>query len=112
MVYHISGNWGGIAFALHTVSSKYLGVDEYGHDKFENTRSEMGELVYQLKYHQDQTVIPKIIDLLLEELEGIEAFDAIIPAPSSNYRKIQPVDAMSQALGERCKVPVLIGHLV
>ncbi|TQL26782.1 hypothetical protein [Zymomonas mobilis] len=112
MVYRISGNWLiGVACDLHTVESIYLGVDEYGHNRFENTRSVIGELVYQLKYQNDQTTIPKIIDLLLQNIKGIESFDAIIPVPSSKIRRIQPVDAISKALGDKCKVPVLINYL-
>lgn len=112
MVHEITGNWKfGLAFDLHTVSSTYLGVDQYGHDRYENTRSEIGELVYQLKYRNDQTAVPKIIQLLTE-IEGVETFDAIIPAPSSKKRAVQPVDAIAQALGQQRGIPVLTGYLV
>lgn len=111
MADEILGNWTkGIAFDLHTTSSTYLGVDGYGRSRFDNTRSEMGELVYQLKYRNDQTVIPKIIELL-KSIGGIETFDAIIPVPSSNVRVIQPVDAIAKALGKQRGVPVLVGYL-
>lgn len=111
MVYEISGSWTkGAAFDLHTVASTYLGVDEYGHDRFDNTRSEIGELVYQLKYRNDQSAVPKIIELL-KKVGGIETFDAIIPVPSSKPRAIQPVDAIAQALGQQRGVPVLTGYL-
>jgi len=54
MRYEIKGNWKkGLAFDLHTVASVYLGVDEYGHGRFDNTRSEIGELIYQLKYRSE-----------------------------------------------------------
>ena len=50
MAHKLIGNWdSGLAYDLHTVASTHLGVDENGYDRFENTRSEMGELVYQLK---------------------------------------------------------------
>ena len=52
MTIRIPGNWKkGFAYDIHTLDSVYLGVDEYGHDRWENTRSEMGELLYDLKYH-------------------------------------------------------------
>ncbi len=55
MGYKLEGNWvAGFAFDLHTLSSEYLGQDEYGHDRYNNTRSEIGELVYQLKYQSLQ----------------------------------------------------------
>ena len=98
-MYKITGNWTrGLAFDLHTVASSYLGVDEYGQNRFDNTRSEMGELVYQLKYWN--TALPKIIHLLTA-IKGIETLDAIIPVPSSKKRAVQPVDAIAQALGEQ-----------
>ena len=98
MRHRLKGNWTkGLAFDLHTVASVYLGPDEFGHDRFDNTRSEIGELVYQLKYKHDQSAVPKIIDLL-SVIQGIEKFDAIIPVPSSKARAVQPVDAIAKAL--------------
>ena len=112
MKYEIHGKWRkGYAFDLHTVASTYLGPDEYGHDRFENTRSEIGELIYQLKYQNDQSAVPKIIKLL-SAIKGIEKFDAIIPVPSSQkHRKYQPVDEIAKALGKDRNVSVLIGLL-
>jgi len=111
MPYELSGNWArGLAFDLHTIGSTYLGVDEYGHDRFDNTRSEMGELVYQLKYQNNQKAVPKIIRLLTA-IKGIETFDAIVPVPSSRKRIVQPVDAIAQALGRQRGVAVLGGYL-
>lgn len=113
MAYEIFGNWSkGLAFDLHTVASTHLGVDAYGNNKFKNTRSEMGELVYQLKYQNDLSLIPRIVELILENIQGIETFDAIIPVPSSKQRTIQPVDAISQELGDQCDVPVFIGYFI
>lgn len=112
MKYEIEGKWRkGYAFDLHTVASTYLGPDEYGHNRFENTRSEIGELVYQLKYQNDKAAVAKIIDLL-NGIKGIDKFDAIIPAPSSNKaRAYQPVDEIAKALGADRNVPVLVGFL-
>ena len=50
MTIEIEGNWAkGLAFDVHTLSSTYLGPNEFGHDQWENTRSEMGELLYKLE---------------------------------------------------------------
>lgn len=112
MRHRLEGNWTkGLAFDLHTVASVYLGPDEFGHDRFDNTRSEIGELVYQLKYKNDQSAVARIIELL-SAIKGIENFDAIIPVPSSKARAVQPVDAIAKALGEQRGVPVLEGYLI
>ena len=111
MKYKLIGKWRrGFAFDLHTIASTYLGPNEFGHAQFDNTRSEMGELVYQLKYKRDKSAIPKIIELL-KAITGIEKFDFIIPVPSSRARVFQPVDEIATALGKQCGVPVLIGFL-
>ena len=112
MRYTLEGNWRkGLAFDLHILASTYLGPDQFGHDQFENTRSDMGELVYQLKYKSDNSSIPKIIELL-KNINGIDKFDAIIPVPSSNKnRKFQPVDEIAKALGKDRDVDVVAGFL-
>ncbi len=75
MAITLEGNWkSGKAFDLHTVSSTHLGTDEFGHDRFDSQRSEVGELVYQLKYKADKSAVSKIVDLL-DHIKGIEAFD-------------------------------------
>jgi len=112
MAYKLEGNWeNGFAFDLHTLSSEYLGQDEYGHDRYNNTRSEMGELVYQLKYQHDSTVINKIVDLL-QVIKGLEKMDIIIPIPPSNTNRAeQPVFSIATELGKRFNIDVYIDVL-
>lgn len=107
MVISLEGNWRvGKAYDLHTVSSTYLGVDEYGHDQFENTRSEMGQLVYQLKYRNDKAAVSKIVDLL-DQIGGIEKFDCIVPIPPTNKnRPYQPVELIAEELGKKRGVTI------
>ena len=90
MRYTIEGNWRrGYAFDVHTLASTYLGPDEYGHDRWDTTRSEMGELIYRLKYRGDEYAVSKIIKLL-SVVQGIEKFDAIIPVPSTKEEPVVP----------------------
>lgn len=112
MKYRLEGNWKkGLAFDLHTIASDYLGPDEYGHDRWDTTRSEMGELLYQLKYRHDKSAVNDIV-ALLKGIKGIEKFDAIIPVPSTNKtRAYQPVDEIARALGAQRRVDVLVGFL-
>lgn len=108
----LKGNWKkGVAFDVHTLDSIYLGVDEYGHDRWETTRSEMGQLLYELKYRGDQSAVKKIVGLL-GIFKGLETMDCIVPIPATNpHRAIQPVLEIAKELGKRINVPVLEGLL-
>lgn len=51
----IYGTWDeGIAIDYHMLKSKFLGYDENGKEKFENVRTEIGELLYRYKYKKDK----------------------------------------------------------
>ena len=108
MTIKLEGNWyKGLAFDVHTLDSSYLGADEFGHDRWKNKRSQMGELVYQLKYQSKIATIERVIDLLSSKIKGLETFDAIIPVPSTKWRPIRPVHEIAKALGKRKRVKVL-----
>ena len=108
MTIEIKGNWKkGFALDLHTKSSTYLGPDEFGHDQFETTRTELGQHVYDLKYRSDMSVVPKIVDVVLKSIKGINKMDAIIPVPPSKKRTFQPVHVVADALGKKTGVPVI-----
>ncbi len=108
MYFELKSNWKrGFAYDVHTLDSVYMGVDEHGHDSWQTTRSEMGELLYRLKYQGDASVVGQIVDRL-GKYKGLETMDAIVPVPSTNkQRKIQPVLAIAKALAKRINVPVL-----
>ena len=112
MVYKLEGNWEkGMAYDLHTLSSVYLGQDENGHDRFDNKRSEMGELVYQLKYRDDTTVVAKIIDLIQKEV-NFSRVDVVVTIPPSNqHRPKQPVILIATEIGNRFGVDVYFDAL-
>jgi competence protein ComFC len=109
MVVKLEGKWkSGFAFDVHTLASVHLGFDEQGHSQYDTTRSEMGELVYQLKYKHDKAVVDDIIQLL-DVFTGIEKFDFLIAVPATNKaRPFQPVELITQELGKRRGVKVLI----
>ncbi|CAA6810427.1 MAG: Putative amidophosphoribosyltransferase [uncultured Sulfurovum sp.] len=105
----IDGNWkAGYAIDLHTISSVYLGENLDGQPEFDNDRSEMGELINRLKYHSDETAIPKIIELINKNLKNITAVDFIIPVPPSNLKRVfQPVYKIVEELSKSSRVPLL-----
>jgi len=105
----IYGNWlSGIALDVHTLSSIYLGVNEAGHDVFENTRSELGELLYRLKYRGDKSAAKEIIETASAFLKGHRSkFDIIVPVPPSGARAIQPVITVARGIGKAIELPVV-----
>jgi len=102
-VISINGPWKqGYAFDKHTVSSEYIGDNQYGHPIFETKRSTMGQCLYELKYGQEFSIIEKIIKLLSAE-DSFKVFisniDIILPVPPSNkYRRLQPVVLIAQEI--------------
>lgn len=113
----LKGQWkDGYALDYHTLKSVFLGVDQWGHNQFETTRSKLGELVYQLKYNQNISVLDEIIDLISPFLKWwniSSKVNAIIPVPPSNSdRQFQPVFKLSEYIGEYLKIPVFTDVLV
>ncbi|MCI1022878.1 ComF family protein [Pseudomonas putida] len=107
-VKQIEGGWDlGYALHKHTISSVYLGVDQWGHDRYDNTRSEPGEALYQLKYQNDwsqvEPLAAQIHQTLLPLLGNI---GLIIPMPASKVRVKQPVNELAYALGRLTGKPV------
>lgn len=59
----ILGRWKeGYSLDLHTLSSTFIGYDEYGHSRFDTQRSEIGELLYRLKNKADRGAVPEIVE--------------------------------------------------
>jgi competence protein ComFC len=108
MTIPLEGIWDkGLAFDLHSVSSTYLGVNEYGRNQFHTVRTPMGELVHSLKYNSHKEAVIEIIDLLISKISGFETFDAIIPCPPTKLRNWQPVEEIAKELGKRFHVKVI-----
>ncbi len=112
MGYKLEGNWvAGVAFDLRTLSSDYLGQDKYGCERYSNTRSEMGELVYQLKYKHDWSVVNKIVDLL-QTVKGLGKMDVVIPIPPGNRdRSNRTVFSIATEIGNRFNIKVYLDAL-
>jgi predicted amidophosphoribosyltransferase len=112
---HLKGGpWtDGYALDVHTLGSIFLGHNSAGYPMFDTKRSAAGELLYRLKYRDDQTAVDPLADTAASFLQNTwrVKIDAIVPAPPSNVRKIQPVDAVAQALAARLKIPVCTGCL-
>ena len=104
----IPGRWSaGFALDYHTVSSEFVGHDEYGHPMFETKRSDLGELLYRLKYGSDISVVEEIAAVVAEFLKTWNpGVGLIVPVPPSRPRQLQPVVVLAEAIGRILGLPV------
>ena len=108
----LEGNWvKGYSLDIHTVSSEYLGDDDYGHPHFDTKRSDLGELVIQLKYRDNKSVLGDIVNtasaFLKDKWRIIAGLDYIVPVPPSNLnRTFQPVLEIVDRLSDTLNIPI------
>lgn len=103
----LPGNWvEGYALDIHTISSILVGYDEFGYEVFDTKRSEIGELLYRLKYKSDKTTIDAILDVVINFLENdwklAKVLAGIVPVPPSRTgRLFQPVTEIAKRISSR-----------
>jgi len=104
----LQGSWKlGYALHKHTLSSVYVGDNEFGHAKFDTTRSEPGEALYQLKYRSDWAqAVPLAEQVKTTLLPLFGKIGLIVPMPASTNRPRQPVDEIANELGRLTGIPV------
>jgi len=105
-----AGSWtAGYVLDLHTTSSILIGYDEVGHAQFDTTYSEIGSLLNRLKYHNDKSALPRLVETAVSFLRlwNIE-FNVVVPVPPTRtYRTLQPVLALTIAIANTFRVPML-----
>ena len=104
----ILGQWReGFSLDLHTLSSTFIGDDEFGHPQFDTRRSGIGELLYLLKNKSNKTVIPEIVEAVERLMkEWGPTVDILVPVPPSAYRAAQPVILLAKAISRRLNIPL------
>ena len=104
----IIGEWRkGFALDLQTLSSEFIGHDEFGHPKFDTKRSEIGELLYQLKYKSDMDAVQEIVKAVEKFMKTWNpTVDILVPIPPATHRAVQPVLVLAKAIGERLRIPL------
>ena len=104
----ILGKWRvGYALDLQTLSSTPIGYNEFGHMQFDTKRSEVGELLYRLKYRGDKSVVQELVEAVAAAVgQPSEKIEAIVPVPFSTPRDVQPVTILAEAIGQRLGIPV------
>ncbi|MFC1541419.1 ComF family protein [Candidatus Latescibacterota bacterium] len=108
----IIGDWiYGYALDYHTLSSDYIGGEEFGHPQYDNTRSDMGDLVYNLKYKMDKSVIPAIsetVSIFIKEQRWMP--EVLIPVPPSCLsRSFQPVFEVAEYISHSLEIDMYSG---
>lgn len=103
----IDGPWkDGYALDQHSLKSEYVGDNEFGHPQFETTRTEVGELLFKLKYRNDQNAIADLADAAAAYIAKWKPdIDLIIPVTPSKVRAKQPVFLVGAEIAKRIKVP-------
>lgn len=104
----IDGPWAdGRVLDLHSTGSQFLGYDEYGHEQFDTHRTEVGELLYRLKYQNDASALDEIGAVAETFIRSWRIkFDVIVPAPPTRTRRLQPLHQIADELSRRFEVPV------
>lgn len=87
--YILKGNWkAGWALDLHTLSSHMYD------NKYDTKRTAIGEALFQLKYRNDSSQVPFLVNQLVNFLNTrfvTPYIDVILPTPSSKHRDYQLV---------------------
>ncbi|HYH44694.1 MAG TPA: phosphoribosyltransferase family protein [Thermoanaerobaculia bacterium] len=104
----IKGAWAdGYVLDLHSTGSTLLGHNEHGHPEFETHRTEMGELLYRLKYRGEASALTDILDTAEEFIRSWRVrFSMIVPVPPTAVRRVQPIFQVADGLGSRLQVQV------
>ena len=105
----IDGPWAdGRVLDLHSTGSEFLGHDEFGREQFDTHRTEVGELLYRLKYRNDASALDEIGAVAEKFIRSWRIkFDVIVPAPPTRTRRVQPLHQIANELGQRFQVPVV-----
>lgn len=110
----LEGSWdAGYALNKHTLSSEFIGYNEFGHAMFNTTRSEPGEALFQLKYRNDWSQVePLAAEIKASLLPNFGDIGLIVPMPASTARARQPVDELAKELGKITNTPVFDNIIV
>ena len=104
----VRGSWDdGCTLDMHIRSSEFVGYNEYGHAQFESARTELGELLYRLKYKGDRSSIAPIAQAAFDFVCGWNpGIDVVVPTPPSKSRAVQPLFQIADELGRLLGLPV------
>ena len=98
----------GYALDIHSLTSVYLGTNDQGKEVYDTTRSELGELLFLLKYRSKLSAADDIVQAASSFLNRSRSkFDLIVPVPPSGHRPVQPVIILARGIGKALRLPVV-----
>ena len=99
----IPGAWRqGYVLDYHTVSSEFLGYDEFGTPMFDTKRTEVGELLYQLKYRRNVEALEALVEVAAKFVKSWQvAFDALVPVPRVRELALSATSPARRCSGNR-----------
>ena len=84
-----------------------------GHEVFNTKRSEIGELLYRLKYRSERATVPVIVETLTEFIRAQNwEIDLVVAVPPSIMRTFQPVLILAEQIAETLGMPYCGGCVV
>jgi predicted amidophosphoribosyltransferase len=101
----------GYVLDYHTISSTPTGDPYY---RFDTKRTELGELLFRLKYRAaGSAAVTDIADTAEQFIRGWKPpVECIVPAPPSLTRKTQPAVEVARELAARLQVPLFENAVV
>lgn len=116
----VDGSWkNGLVLDDHTLESVYLGEDENGYPQFKTTRTELGDIIFTIKYRRKnnydyQDVYTEFFDDFTRitskhiiDFVVLNEIDIILGTPFSTKRDIQPVNLLCDFISEMTNIPYI-----
>ena len=113
----IVGNWThGWALDQHTVDSSTGDSDGFDPPSLDPERAGIGEAIFKLKFHDDQTQAEPIARTVAEFISGrseLSDIKAILAVPPSDWRRsYQPAEVVAARIGELLRLPAPNDYLL
>jgi competence protein ComFC len=105
------GSWqDGYSLDVHTIESRLIGYNAFGHAEFSTKRSPLGELLFRLKYRSDRKCIEPIVETATNFLSAWDIRPTlIVPVPPSNTaRTHQPVLEIAKQLARHAELALCV----
>ena len=103
----MDGDWSaGLVLDWHIAHSEFLRYDQYGHPEYNTLRTEVGEVLYQLKYRSDLTQIDTLANTMADTIaEPFPTISFLVPMPPSKQRATQPLILLAKKVAELLNIP-------